>query len=260
MHSENDDIKKHKKEFNNIYKELEGALTVEDALKLKPNPILVRNYYKKFCTRIYENLELNDGDKVLDAGCGQGFDLKNLSSIYPNCTFYGFDISEIMTEMAIKIATNSHIFLAIGEKIPVKDATFSNVYSREVIEHVIDPYKYVFELARVTKKGGIIIITTPNADALYNKYYLKRKTKNFTHKDEFLRFIELKNLLDRSNLSVEKVIYDGFLYYLLSGAWTRVPRLTSIVTKIIVPLSSYFEKIPILNKMFCDQMAVVARK
>ena len=262
MHIKVNDVLKHKKAFDELYKPLEEVTTVEEGLKLKPNPFLVRNYYEKFCSRIYKNLAIKDGDRVLEAGCGRGFDLKNLSSAYPKAEYYGFDISEVMIKIAKKVANDAYLFLALAENIPTKGSTFSKVYSREVIEHVIDPQGFVAELARVTDNGGIIIITTPNADTLLEKFYLKRKHERGKHtvKDEHLTYRDLKKLLDKSNLATEKLIYDGFLYFALSGGWTRFPRLTSILTRIVIPLSGFFEKILFLNKLFCDQMVIVARK
>ncbi len=267
-------VVKHKNEFDDYYQShhegTEEAETAEEALeaglRLKRNPILTKNYYSKFCSRIYKNLKVKRGDKVLDAGCGTGIDVQKLSLAYPNADFFGFDISEVMIKQAKKYASDGQVFLAIGEMLPIKDSAFSKVYSREVIEHVISPQRYIDELARVTQQGGIIIIATPNGNGLYGRFIPKilKKVRGYSQteslKDEALTYGELKDILANAKLSIEKVIFDGFLYFMLSSTWSACPRLITIITKAIVPLSTCFEKIPGFNRLFCDQMVVVAKK
>jgi SAM-dependent methyltransferase len=46
--------------------------------------------------------------------------------------------------------------------IPLADDSVDAAVSIEVIEHVEDQFAFVRELARVTKPGGLVIVTTPN--------------------------------------------------------------------------------------------------
>lgn len=45
--------------------------------------------------------------------------------------------------------------------IPVEDETFDAVLCTEVLEHVPDPNKALKEIIRVTKTGGVLILTAP---------------------------------------------------------------------------------------------------
>jgi len=47
-------------------------------------------------------------------------------------------------------------------RLPFDDATFDIVVSAEGIEHVSDRYRLIAQFRRVLKKGGTLIITTPN--------------------------------------------------------------------------------------------------
>jgi SAM-dependent methyltransferase len=47
-------------------------------------------------------------------------------------------------------------------RLPFEDASFDATVSIEVIEHVEDSFAFLRELARVTKPGGRVIVTTPN--------------------------------------------------------------------------------------------------
>jgi SAM-dependent methyltransferase len=47
-------------------------------------------------------------------------------------------------------------------RLPFEDAGFDATVSMEVIEHVEDQFAFLRELVRVTKPGGLILVTTPN--------------------------------------------------------------------------------------------------
>lgn len=47
--------------------------------------------------------------------------------------------------------------------LPVEDDSFDLVICRELIEHVLNPVMLLTEMYRVLKKGGYMLITTPNA-------------------------------------------------------------------------------------------------
>lgn len=89
--------------------------------------------------------------KVLDAGCGD-FDmldaLKNAKKIVP----YGVDI----------MPHDSRIIKADCSKLPFKKEFFDCVLFIGTIEHIPNQIEVLIELKRVLKKGGKLIITTPN--------------------------------------------------------------------------------------------------
>jgi SAM-dependent methyltransferase len=47
-------------------------------------------------------------------------------------------------------------------RLPFADASFEATVSIEVIEHVEDQFAFLRELVRVTRPGGLILVTTPN--------------------------------------------------------------------------------------------------
>jgi ubiquinone/menaquinone biosynthesis C-methylase UbiE len=112
--------------------------------------------------------QISKNKKILDIGCGTGFDLQT----YRNIGFsklYGIDISEKSLDEARKNLPND-IELKIGtfEKIPYKETFFDIVVSRLALHYSKNIELSIKEAGRVLKKGGkfIVIISHPFADSL----------------------------------------------------------------------------------------------
>ena len=100
--------------------------------------------------------------KVLDYGCGYGFGYLFLNR---GCESYtGIDIDEHAIQWARKYLNRSNSnFYTVDEYLATSNKVLFDVtISFEVIEHLKDPSGYLDSLNRMTKNGGIIIISTPN--------------------------------------------------------------------------------------------------
>ena len=82
------------------------------------------------------------------------------------------------------------------------DAGFDIIVSVEVLEHVEEDERFVSEVFRVLKPGGIFLMTTPNGDWVENK--------NPDHKRHYKKK-ELNALLNKffQEVSVEYAILGG---------------------------------------------------
>ena len=142
----------------------------------------------------YNALEmLVKGKKVLDAACGEGYGSKILSQFCDSIV--GIDIDELTINNAknkYKDKKNMSFINSSIEKLPFSDNTFDVVVSFETIEHVneIIQDKFLKEVSRVLKDGGIFIISTPNKKIYSdieegsNHYHVKE-----FYKDEFIEFL-----------------------------------------------------------------------
>jgi len=103
---------------------------------------------------------LDKGDRLLDIGCGDGTLGYFAKNKYKEV--YGVDISE----EALKIAEKRGIIVEKvnlnEEKLPFENEYFDAVTCLDVIEHVFEPRDLIKEINRVLKRGGILIISTPN--------------------------------------------------------------------------------------------------
>lgn len=122
---------------------------------------------------ILESIDLgNLSDKVVvDFGTGPwGF-----AAIFPKLRHaalcIGFDISKVALDQAALLGTEANVIYATsdGDTICLADNSVDVFFAGEVIEHVRKPRLFLQEMARVCKDGAIVILTTPNKDALLYK-------------------------------------------------------------------------------------------
>jgi len=90
--------------------------------------------------------------KLLDVGCGT----KPYKHLCSANEYIGLDISDE------KIRKNRHADVYYdGKRIPFDDATFDSVLTNQVLEHVFNPDEFLSEISRVTKSGGMLLISVP---------------------------------------------------------------------------------------------------
>lgn len=115
------------------------------------------------------NLKLKN-KKILDVGCGAGSLSKVINELYSCKNIWGIDISELG-----KPSRYLNFVRGSADDMPFEDSFFDFVFCSDVLEHVIDPKKVVYESCRVLKRKGYIIIRTPNGLSPllqgFTKYY-----------------------------------------------------------------------------------------
>ncbi len=110
---------------------------------------------------------------ILDIGCGTGYFAHLLKTIYPDANVFGVDISNTALSIGKRKYKNISLLKADAEvRLPFKNNTFDLVISGEHIEHIRDVDRNLLEINRVTKKGGTLIVTTPNLASWVNRILL----------------------------------------------------------------------------------------
>lgn len=114
-----------------------------------------------------ENDECSFG-KILDAGCGYGFGSMHFAKKGLRVTGVDIDTDKIKTAKLLALKANLNIKYKVASiyELPFKSDSFDVCVSLEVLEHLEDDDKGLFEIFRVVKKGGYCIISFP--EKVYN--------------------------------------------------------------------------------------------
>ncbi len=101
--------------------------------------------------------------KILDIGCGSGF-LIDILQEKIHAEFSGIDVYKNSAKKNWRYKSCD-----ITKGLPFKDEEFDLVIFGEVIEHVPNPDKVLYEIRRVLKKNGKLIVSTPNLVSWANR-------------------------------------------------------------------------------------------
>lgn len=123
--------------------------------------------FKKRVQTIFEWIDPQDGDRILDIPCGRGF--------YMNMLRYAFECEVIGADLDWDVLLKAQANLnARYDRVPLHHAsiyalpyaaeTFDSAIASEVLEHLDDDVAGLREIYRVLKPGGVVAITVPNAD------------------------------------------------------------------------------------------------
>jgi ubiquinone/menaquinone biosynthesis C-methylase UbiE len=161
------------------YKDIRDS--VVDALKpLMPKSDSYNLTHARRHARTLETLiDAGTSGKVLELGTSSVIPLA-LSSLVPELeiTVTDFDSTKPKTSkvtLGNSLGVNCYSIDLESEPIPVEDETFDFVICSEVIEHLdVDPMYMMSEINRVLKKGGTLVLTTPNACSTHSIWKILR--------------------------------------------------------------------------------------
>ena len=131
--------------------------------------------------RLWEGMErfaaaVDDGDAVLDFGCGNG----RLLELFEGKTvdYTGIDQSRALIERARARHPNTRFLCGEGSKLPFEDASFDAVFAIAVMHHIPSVARreeLLAEIRRILKPGGRLVITAWN---LWQRKYFPLMVKH----------------------------------------------------------------------------------
>jgi ubiquinone/menaquinone biosynthesis C-methylase UbiE len=140
---------------------------------------------------------------ILNLGCGeQGF-------------------GDVRMDFAVTPASN---LIADAQHLPFRDDVFTDVYERNLLEHLPNPAQHLQDVKRVMRTGGVLTLITDNAACL--KYYVLRTHMGGyrKHGGKDLHYAlftaeHIKNLFEYVGLTVDKVKYIDTDYFTRFFDW-----------------------------------------
>lgn len=104
--------------------------------------------------------------EILDMGCGAGFITNALGQAGHNVT--GVDLSSSCLRIAAAKDVTGKVCYVRGDvyQLPFPRESFDVVVAMDLLEHVVDPQKVIFQATRVLRPGGLFIYNTFNKNPL----------------------------------------------------------------------------------------------
>ena len=140
---------------------------------LNPNPIqqwLLRRFHQ----RVLELVKMTDAQCILDAGCGEGFTLRELREDGIQAVMAGVDFSPVALDWnQAHCMAQSPLSLADIHQLPFPDRSFDLVLCLEVLEHLHDSAAGLCELLRVA--NGFVLVSVPHEPYFRGVNFLRGK-------------------------------------------------------------------------------------
>lgn len=109
-------------------------------------------------------------NKTLDVGCGTGeFGAAFQRNFGANV--FGFDLNKLGVLKAKKNGLIARIG-NIDRRWPYQNSFFDSILGVQIIEHLVETDHFLQESKRILKKNGILVLTTPNLAAWFNRIIL----------------------------------------------------------------------------------------
>lgn len=197
-----------------------------------------------YAAKVLKRLNIDpQGKTALEIGSGGGILTEEICKM--GFTTTGIEPAEESIQAARRHAEAEGLTITYekgtGEQLPYADQSFDCVFCCDVLEHVQDLPKVIFEISRVLKSNGVFIYDTINRTFISNlvaiKIWQEWKRWAFMPPDlhvwkMFIKPGEIKDLLSKNglewqehvgsepNVSIPKML--GYLRKRAKGEWTFV--------------------------------------
>lgn len=133
-------------------------------------------WVKELITRL---LDLRDGLKVLDIGSGTGDDARRIAGIVaPNGSVVGLDCGIEMVAEARRRAAGTGVPVEFiqgdAQALDFADNTFDRARAERVLIHLPDAAAAIRELVRVTRPGGLVVLSDIDGGTIFLNSTKKR--------------------------------------------------------------------------------------
>jgi ubiquinone/menaquinone biosynthesis C-methylase UbiE len=165
--------------------------------------------------------------KVLEIGGGTMPHIKFLK--HPFNSYYSIDTDENneLNNFYKKKFPNIIYKKYNGNKIPFPDNSFNRIVISHCLEHILNPEKFLLEMLRVTKKGGVITVALPTDPGFawrlgrfFIKKFIQKKTHNLSDLDyDYVNAVEHVNSIFNLKTIIKKkfnIIFEKFYPFNIS--------------------------------------------
>lgn len=159
---------------------------------------------RQLLIKIINFLSPNKNLKILDVGCGTGY---NIIALRKFGQVYGVDIAEEAISFCKKRGLKN-TFLIKKDQFPFPDNSFDLITCLDVLEHIYRDDRELQTFHRKLSPGGNLIIFVPAFSTLWGgldekSHHFRRYTKD-----------QLKRKLELCGFQIKKIGYFGYIFFL----------------------------------------------
>jgi len=171
-----------------------------------------RKEYLKRVLSEFKSIVQNTNIAVLDAGCGDGVNLKYLRDLQLS-SLYGLEYNPVRVVRAKGCVPAACIVLGDLLNNPFKKESFDIILLNQVLEHISEDLDVLRELHRILKPGGILILGVPNEGCLIaqlrNNIVQREIKRTSDHVQQYTEFA-IRNKLSQSGWRIKSIRKEGF--------------------------------------------------
>ncbi len=197
--------------------------------------------------------------RLLDIGCAMGVLLEEARDA--GYTSVGIDLSADAVSYCKKHTLTAYTGTVYTAK-QLKEASFDVITAFQIIEHERDPLKMMKRVYKLLKKGGMVVLATPNQGGFWQKI-MRKRWFGYRHPEHvvLLDFVTMRTLLEKSGFRDIEVRADSPRPFPLSFAFSRAGDYFPFLAWLFKPLGKLLDHFKIVNPINpWDDMIVFARK
>lgn len=192
--------------------------------------------------------------RVLDVGCGS----KPYRGMIPAADYVGMEIDTPRTRESFA----ADVYYD-GLSFPVEDSSFDGVLCSQVFEHVFTPARFMAEIHRVLKPGGVLVLAVPFAWDEHEQPYDYARYSSFGLR-AVLEQAGFEVVTQRKTLADGRVLFQLLNAYLYKVTLTRRPRLNQLIALLLLAPVNLMGVVggwilPVNQDLYLDNI-VLARK
>lgn len=166
--------------------------------------------------RLARRLQVRDGERVLDVGCGSGewlFACREQGAIVS-----GVDLSEKAVSVCKSVMPDGSFYAGVAEVLTFENDRFDLVSCLGSLEHFSDQPRALREMVRVAKPNARLLLCVPNSRFLTRRLGLYQGTFQVAVREEVHSLEEWAGMFRDSGLDVHDRWRD---LHVLAWSWIR---------------------------------------
>lgn len=133
------------------------------------------NFFQKYWHekkwRVLKKFMGKTSGSLLDIGCADGTTTSQIQKFYPSLEITAIDYYQKAIKYAKATKPRINFLVADAHKLPFKNKSFDTVTAIEVLEHLDNPKKSLFEIYRVLKNKGQLIVVQDTDSLLFKSIW-----------------------------------------------------------------------------------------